>query len=139
MNFEKIEKKHIKLINISKEYMNIIKDKEHDINHINDVVYYTKRILECTSDQVNEEACIISAYWHDVGRIKIGNGHEKLSAEMLKAEMEKCKYDKKFIEECYKTIEFHKWNMMPTTIEGLILKDADKLAWLRKRKMGKLS
>ncbi len=35
---------------------------------------------------------------------------------------------------CYKAIESHKWNMTPKSIEGLIVKDADKLAWLGSRR-----
>ena len=80
--------------------------------------------------KVNQEACIISAYWHDVGRTKVNSGHEKLSAEMLKETMEKFNYDKELIKTCYMAIENHKWNMKPKTNEGLIIKDADKLAWL---------
>ena len=131
IDFENIEQKYENLINLAKDYMKTIEDREHDINHMNDVVYYTKKILNCLDEKLNPDVCVISAYWHDVGRIKTRKGHEKLSAEMLKEEMQKNGYDDKFIEECYKAIEFHKWNMEPTTIEGLAVKDADKLAWIR--------
>ena len=107
-----------------------IKDNEHNINHMKDVVNYTKELLELINENIDREACIISAYWHDVGRIKLTSGHEKLSAEMLKNELEKRGYDKNFINKCYRAIENHKWNMTPETIEGLVVKDADKLAWL---------
>ncbi|MBQ3408486.1 MAG: HD domain-containing protein [Clostridia bacterium] len=80
--------------------------------------------------EVNIDVCIISAYWHDIGRTKLNEGHEKLSAEMLKEEMKKQNYGNDLINECYKAIENHKWNMQPQTKEGLIVKDADKLAWL---------
>ena len=49
---------------------------------------------------------------------------------MLKKEMITLNYNIETIDLCYKAIEFHKWNMKPTTIEGLLLKDADKLAWI---------
>lgn len=127
---EEIENKHRNIIDIAKKYMGSIKDNEHNINHMIDVVNYTKELLELISGDIDREVCIISAYWHDVGRTKITNGHEKLSAEMLKEELEKCGYEKNFIMKCYKAIENHKWNMTPETIEGLIVKDADKLAWL---------
>ena len=63
-----------------------IKDYEYNINHMNDVVSYTKELLNNINLEINIDVCIISAYWHDVGRIKINEGHEKLSAEMLKEE-----------------------------------------------------
>ncbi len=125
-----IELKYDKLINKAKEYMNQIKDYEHDINHMQDVVNYTYELLDKIKIDVNKEICIICAYWHDVGRTQCIEGHEKLSAEMLKEEMEKQGYDRQFINECYVAIENHKWNMTPKNSEGLIIKDADKLAWI---------
>lgn len=129
---EKIENKHKVIIDIAKNYMGSIKDNEHNINHMIDVVNYTKELLKLISEDedIDKEVCIISAYWHDVGRIKLTNGHEKLSAEMLQDELERHGYEKDFIMKCYKAIENHTWNMTPKSIEGLIVKDADKLAWL---------
>jgi len=130
INFGLIEKKYKDLIDIAKNYMNSIDDCEHDINHMNDVVFYTKELINKLNIDIDYDVCIISSYWHDVGRIKTNDGHEKLSAEMLKKVMEENNYDKKLIEDCYKAIENHKYNMKPETVEGLIIKDADKLAWL---------
>ena len=129
-----IELKHIKLIKKAKDYMKKITDYEHDINHVYDVVDYTYELLEKVKIDLNKDVCIICAYWHDVGRIKGESGHEKLSAEMLKEEMLKQGYDNQFINECYIAIENHKWNMIPKNNEGLIIKDADKLAWLGARR-----
>lgn len=39
--------------------------------------------------------------------------------------MEKDKYDYSFIEKCYSAIEKHKWNMLPKTNEGLVVKDKE--------------
>ena len=130
MDFEQIENKHKNIIDIAKSYMIKIKDNEHDINHMNDVVKYTKELLSKVDDDLDKEVCVIAAYWHDVGRIKINVGHEKISAEMLKEYLEKNSYNSEFILKCYKAIENHKWNMTPQTKEGLIVKDADKLAWI---------
>ena len=129
-NYSDIEIKYEKLINKAKTYMKRTKDYEHDINHIYDVVNYTKQLLNSVSLDVNKEVCIISAYWHDVGRIQQNEGHEKISAQMLKDEMIENGYNNQFINECYLAIENHKWNMFPKTNEGLIIKDADKLAWI---------
>ena len=130
IDFKKVENKYKKLIDVAKQNMSNITDFEHDVNHMNDVVYYTKKLINNINRKIDIDVCIISAYWHDVGRTKINVGHEKLSAEMLKEYMKKNNYDKLFIEKCYKAIENHKWNMTPETLEGLIVRDADKLAWL---------
>lgn len=129
-NIEKIEEKYKELIDIAKEYMLTIKDSEHDINHMKDVVKYTKMILSNVNEDIDKEACIIGAYWHDVGRTKIQIGHEKVSTQMLEEQMKKMNYDEDFIKRCSDAIEFHKWNMQPKTIEGLVVKDADKIAWV---------
>lgn len=129
-NYNEIENKYHELIQKAKEYMKNITDYEHDISHMYDVVNYTKELLNSIELDVDKDVCVISAYWHDVGRIKINEGHEKLSAQMLKKEMINRGYDNKFISKCCLAIENHKWNMQPTTTEGLIVKDADKLAWI---------
>ena len=134
MKFYEIEKKHEGLIDIAKKYMSTIEDCEHDMNHMYDVVEYVKSILENLNENIDVEVCIIGAYWHDVGRINGKEGHEKTSAEMLKNEMIKRHYEKDFIDKCVSAIEFHKWNMNPKTIEGLVLQDADKIAWIGTRR-----
>ena len=134
MNYTEMENKYSKLLDKAREYMKMISDYEHDINHMNDVVNYTKELLDLLDIDIDKEACIISAYWHDVGRMKLKEAHEKLSAEMLKEEMQLEGYDNKLIDKCYKAIEKHKWNMTPETVEGLIVKDADKLAWIGKER-----
>ena len=128
--FDNIEEKYKLLISKAKEYMSSIDDKMHDISHMEDVVLYTKKILEKMELDVDREVCIISAYFHDVGRIKLNDGHEKLSADMLKEEMEKLNYDDSFIDKCYQAIIYHKWNMEPKTLEGKIVKDADKIGFI---------
>lgn len=112
--------------------MATIDDYEHNLKHMEDVVAYTKELLEKTNLNVNYEVCIISAYWHDVGRIYVGDGHERVSAEIVKNKMLELKYDEQIINDCYKAIENHTWNMFPKTLERILVKDADNLAWLGK-------
>ncbi|GEM_PF-678902 len=130
IRIKEIEHEHEALIEIAKNYMKTIQDRCHSIDHMNDVVAYTKELLNDLEVKVNPEVCIIGAYWHDVGRTKLDVGHEELSAKMLRRYMIEMNYDDKFIEDCCEAIQYHKWNMTPTTVEGLIIKDADKLAYL---------
>lgn len=124
------ENRYKELIEASRNYMKSVEDYEHNMSHVNDVVAYTEELLSTVNIKVDKDVCIISAYWHDVGRTKLKIGHEKLSAEMLRNHMLKMNYNNEFIDSCYAAIENHKWNMTPKTNEGLILKDADKLAYL---------
>lgn len=133
-NYIEIENKYKDLINKAKELISNIKDYEHNINHTLDVVEYTKELIDKLNIDIDVDICIISAYWHDVGRIKKDQGHELISALMLKDEMLKGNYDLEFIDKCYNAIINHKWNMQPETNEGLIIKDADKLAFLGKKR-----
>ncbi len=125
-----IENKYQNLIFLSKQYMLKLTDSEHDSKHIEDVISNIYKLTSKLKIDFDLEVCILSAYWHDVGRTIQGPGHEKISAKMLETELKKSGYSDDFINKCYNAIEFHKWNMNPKTIEGLILKDADKLAWL---------
>ena len=65
-----IENKYRELIDKAKNYMMMIDDHEHDINHMEDVVNYTYELLDLLKINLYKDACIIAAYWHDVGRIK---------------------------------------------------------------------
>ena len=42
MNYTIIEEKNKKIIDIAKQYMKSITDQEHNIDHMSDVVFYTK-------------------------------------------------------------------------------------------------
>ena len=121
-----IERKHEKLINIAIEKMKLSKDPKHNLVHVLDVVEYSKEILE-TEYEANKEVCMIAAYWHDVGRLQQDKGHELISANELKLEMKKQNYETEFIENCYKAIYKHSWKEGPETIEGIVVRDADKI------------
>lgn len=124
--FKIIENKYEKLINIAKDYMSKVDDPKHSTDHMNSVVKYTKEILKFEKE-ADKEVCIVSAYWHDVGRLYIEKGHAKLSAKMIQEEMRKENYDEEFIEKCVKAISNHGWSENPETLEGIIIRDADKI------------
>lgn len=137
MNYDFIEEKHKKLIEIAEEYMTKIEDPEHNMDHIKDVLDYIKIIigkLISNNENIDIDVCIIGAYWHDVGRIEKNEGHEELSSKILEHAMKELEYDNDFILKCSEAIKYHGFEMYPRTKEGLIIQDADKIAWFGKRR-----
>ncbi len=131
--YEEIYNKNKKLIDKAIEKIKGCEnDPLHFIGHTIDVINYVKELLEKFS--VNKEICIISAYWHDVGRSVCDEGHEEKSGKMLKEEMTKLGYSSEFIDECYSAVTNHKRKYIPPTIEGVIVRDADKLAYIGKNR-----
>lgn len=128
-SIDEIEKQYVELINEAREIMRQVPDPKHSTSHMESIVKYTKEILKYEPN-ANKEVCIISAYWHDVGRIEGEKGHAIISANMLKKEMSRLKYSESFIEECYKAIYKHSWNQRPDTLEGKIIRDADKIDFI---------
>ena len=126
MNIEQIEIKYKELIEKAIDIMIEINDPVHGLEHVKGVVDNTILLLEKVTN-VDKEVCILSAYWHDVGRKYGKEGHEVKSAEMLKVELINRKYDNEFIEKCYNAICNHGEKDIPSTIEGIVIRDADKL------------
>lgn len=124
--FKQIEEKNKILIEKAIEIMKQVTDQKHALSHVEAVVNYTKEILT----QVNEadkEVCIISAYWHDIGRIEGAKGHAQISADRIQEEMRRLSYPEEMIEKCYLAIYKHSWKEEPETLEGIIIRDADKI------------
>ncbi|MCL2444698.1 HD domain-containing protein [Candidatus Saccharibacteria bacterium] len=128
-----IQDKYRDLIEKAREYVLVIgdSDREHGWRHIEDNVWFLTELMEDVEEEFDAEVCVVAVYWHDVGRVDGGmEGHEGRSAEMLTEEMRQRGYDEGFIWRCAEAIRYHKWNMVPKTIEGRILRDADKLGWI---------
>ena len=121
--------KNILIINDAKKLLKKSNDKYHDTNHTKAVVANAK-LLQKFYPGTSKEIIIISAWWHDVGRLYQQQGHEKISAELVIKELQKFNYKKDFIESVFKAIESHNWNANPQTIEGKIIRDADKLDFI---------
>ncbi|MCL2383835.1 MAG: hypothetical protein FWC79_06955 [Oscillospiraceae bacterium] len=68
INREEIEQKYKNLIDMSKDIMFEVEDARHTTAHITDVVENTIKIIGLLPDntELDVEACILSAYWHDV-------------------------------------------------------------------------
>lgn len=131
--YEEIYNKNKKLIDIAIEKIKVCEnDPLHFIGHTIDVVNYVKELLE--KIPADKEVCIISAYWHDVGRSVCDKGHEEESGRILKEEMTKLDYSNEMIEQCYLAVVNHRRKCNPPTIEGKIIRDADKIAYIGKNR-----
>lgn len=131
--YEKIYIEHKSLIDAAIEKTKLCEnDPLHFIGHTIDVVNYVKELLE--EINANKEICIIAAYWHDVGRSVKDIGHEEKSGKMLEEEMEKLGYNNEMINACYLAVINHKRSSNPETIEGKIVRDADKIAYIGKNR-----
>lgn len=132
-SYEEIYNKNKKLIDIAIEKIKVCdNDPLHFIGHTIDVVNYVKELLEVIP--ANKEICFIAAYWHDVGRSVLDKGHEEESGRILKEEMAKLDYSDEMIEQCYSAVVNHKRKCVPPTIEGKIIRDADKIAYIGKNR-----
>lgn len=132
--YEKIYNENKKLIDAAIEKIKLCeKDPLHFIGHTIDIVNYVKELLK--EIPANKEICIIAAYWHDVGRSITDDGHEEESGRMLREEMIKLGYSNKMIEQCYLAVVNHKRDCIPPTIEGKIVSDADKVAYIGKNRL----
>lgn len=121
--------KNIPVINKARRLLKNTCDKYHNIDHTKSVLATSKLLLKYYPE-ANKEAVIISAWWHDVGRLYIQEGHEEMSAELISGELRKRGYEEDFIKTVSEATRFHKWNMKPSTIEGKIIRDADKLDFI---------
>lgn len=131
--YEGIYNKNKRLIDTAIEKIKLCEnDPLHFIGHTIDVVNYVKELLEEIS--ANKEICIIAAYWHDVGRSVKDIGHEEESGKMLKEEMKKLGYNNEMINACYLAVVNHKRSCNPEMVEGKIVRDADKIAYIGKNR-----
>lgn len=124
--FEVIKEKYKDLIDKAINIMKDMNDSVHGLSHVENVVANTIEILK-EEKEADKEVCILSAYWHDVGRMYGKERHGVNSAEMLKTELINNNYDEVFIGKCYKAICKHDTKEIPETLEGIIVKDADKI------------
>jgi HD superfamily phosphodiesterase len=134
VELEDIYNKNKDLIDKAIEILNKFDyDPLHYIGHTYDVLDYASELLK-KYPEADKEICIIAAYWHDVGRIVVDKGHPLESGKMIKEEMEKLNYNDKMINDCYEAIINHGSKAVPKTLEGKIVRDADILSYIGKRR-----
>jgi len=112
----------------AKELISRINDSAHSFAHAQSVVELALEIAD-GYPEVDRELIEVAAWWHDAGRL-YAEEHEKLSAEMSEKSLEKLGIEKEICRKVYDAIAFHKWSMHPQTLEGEIIRDADKLDFI---------
>ncbi len=125
MNTNKILKKSIR---DAQKWMQLMNDPAHDIEHVKSV---KKTALQISKEIGYKNLLLIEVicWWHDVGRL-FSPVHEELSAQIAKYNLLGYGCDEKTVLIVYEGIRFHKWKMKPKTLEGNILRDADKLDFI---------
>lgn len=69
-------------------------------------------------------------WWHDVGRLIDPPNHERVSAQMLRVCLRRLGASSELSDKAYSAIVSHGKYMQPETIEGNIVRDADKLEYI---------
>lgn len=123
-----IDKKQ-KAIRKAQSYSNKLRGSSHDQRHIESMLAFAEEIAK-NMPEVDFDILEIACRWHDVGRVYTDRGHEKKSAEMAFRELKEMGFSQEFAQKVYHAIISHSVNLVPSTMEGRILKDADKLDYL---------
>jgi hypothetical protein len=103
-----------------------LRDVVHDIGHVRRCVSNAMEL--CTEYPYSRRAAVeLAAWWHDVGRLDGSAGHEARGAQILATELRQRGVGEDMVSDLIDAIAFHKWSMLPATLEGKIIRDADKL------------
>jgi len=115
-------------IEVAKGYIQKMTDPVHDMNHVKSVVSLSLRLAK-EFPIADRDVIEIATWWHDVGRL-FDERHEPISAQVAYDSLIENGIGKKFSKAVYDAIVFHRWNMKPKTLEGKIVRDADKLDFI---------
>ncbi len=109
----------------------MINDSAHDFQHIMRVYKNAKKI--CKNENANEKLVLSAVLLHDIVSYPKSDKHSKLSsiesAKKSKKILKKFNFTQEEIQIISDAIRDHSFsrNKIPTTIEGKILQDADRL------------
>lgn len=103
-------------------------DVGHDIGHARRVAHDV-RLIGRQVGYEDIDLLEVCAWWHDVGRLYNPN-HEVLSAKLMSRDLKKRGIGYKTRRQAYKAVYRHRLTMHPKTVQGKIIKDADKLDFL---------
>ena len=102
----------------------------HDWGHVERVCIMARYLGE--REHADQDIVVISALLHDIGlsdEIKLGIDHSDRSANMAESYLRSIDFEKNKIEGIVEAIRCHRYGkrLIPQTIEGKILQDADRL------------
>lgn len=109
-----------------------LNDGAHNVEHIVRVYDWCRELAK-NYPETDLNVLKISAYWHDVGRrfeSKEKDDHNLKSAQKVEKYLKKEGASEEFISKVKYNVLNHSFKYQPETIEGKILHDADKLAFL---------
>jgi len=101
-------------------------DAIHDLTHSERVAENAKQIAKSLGYE-DFDFLELCAYWHDVARTLHKEPHEEVGAVMAKEDLLSRGAGENEANKAYEGIRFHKSTASPITIEGKIIRDADKL------------
>ena len=102
-------------------------DVIHDWEH-SERVAANARLIADNIGYKDKEFLELCALWHDAARTQgVTDGHEEEGALMARKDLLQRGADKDLAERVCEAIRFHKSSANPITIEGKIIRDADKL------------
>ena len=116
-------------ISRAKNYYKNHGDPVHDFSHIQRVVNNAKLIARHVEYQ-NPELIELAAYWHDVARTKGLEDHEEPGARMARQDLISRGFGDKPANLVYEAIRSHRLSDRPVSLEGQIIRDADKLDFI---------
>jgi HD superfamily phosphohydrolase YqeK len=110
----------------AKSYYDGVQDIIHDLSHTDRVFENAKDIAKSLGYKDIDflEVCV---YWHDVARTQGIEPHEEAGAAMARDDLLARGASQDDAKRAYEAIRFHKSTANPITIEGKIVRDADKL------------
>lgn len=110
----------------AKSYYKNQQDVLHDLSH-SERVAENARDLGASLGYKNLDFLELCAYWHDVARTLGKEPHEEAGAIMAKDDLLARGAGNRLANLAYEAIRFHKSTASPVTIEGKMIRDADKL------------
>ncbi len=117
---------YIDSITKAKSYYKDFSDVLHDLSHSERVAENARAIAQ-ELNYKDPDFLELCAFWHDVARTLKKEPHEEAGAIMARDDLLARGAVQELANLAYEAIRFHKSTANPITVEGKIIRDADKL------------